>query len=56
VIQPGRPDLLATAIRDAVAGKYDLAEMGRRGRAYVEAEADQRLAIERYRRLLAELV
>ena len=30
-------------------GEHDLAEMGRRGRAYVEAEADREVAIGRYR-------
>jgi glycosyltransferase involved in cell wall biosynthesis len=56
VIQPGRPDLLAGAIRELASGKHDLEEMGRRGRAYVEAEADREIAVGRYRRLLAELV
>jgi glycosyltransferase involved in cell wall biosynthesis len=55
VIPPGRPDLLATTIRDLAAGRHDLEEMGRRGRAYVEAEADRSVAVGRYRRLLAEL-
>ena len=55
VIPPGRPDLLATTIRELAAGEHDLDEMGRRGRAYVEAEADRTIAIGRYRRLLAEL-
>ena len=30
--------------------------MGERGREYVAAEADRRVAVERYRRLLRELV
>ena len=55
VIPPGRPDLLATTIRELAAGEHDLEEMGRRGRAYVETEADRTVAISRYRRLLAEL-
>jgi colanic acid biosynthesis glycosyl transferase WcaI len=56
VLPPGRPDLLAATIRELVEGKHDLEEMGRLGRAYVEAEADSEVAVERYRRLLAELV
>jgi len=56
VLPPGRPDLLAETIREFVAGEHDLEEMGRRGRAYVEAEADRDVAMERYRSLLAELV
>ena len=55
VIPPGRPDLLAAALRDLASGTHDLDEMGRRGRAYVEAEADREIAVERYRRLLAGL-
>ena len=37
-------------------GVHDLDELGRRGRAYVEAEADREIALERYRRELAELL
>jgi glycosyltransferase involved in cell wall biosynthesis len=55
VVPPGRPELLARAIRDAHDGKYDLADMGARGRAWVEKEADRSVAIERYRELLREL-
>jgi len=55
VLPPGRPDLLASTIRELAAGEHDLEEMGKRGRAYVEAEADREIAIGRYRRLLAEL-
>jgi len=55
VVPPGRPELLARAIRDAHDGKHDLAEMGRRGRAWVEREADRSVAVQRYRDLLAEL-
>ena len=55
VVPPGRPDLLAGAIRDAHAGRLDLEEMGRRGREYVTAEADRLIAIGRYRDLLLEL-
>lgn len=56
VLSAGRPDLLADAIRAAVAGAYDLEEMGRRGRAWVEANADKVIAIERYRALLDEML
>jgi colanic acid biosynthesis glycosyl transferase WcaI len=55
VIEPGRPDLLAGAIRDAYAGEVDLAEMGRSGRAYVETEIDRSVALSRYRALLDEV-
>jgi colanic acid biosynthesis glycosyl transferase WcaI len=55
VIPPGRPELLARAIRDAHDGKYDLVEMGQRGREWVEREADRSVAVRRYRDLLGEL-
>jgi colanic acid biosynthesis glycosyl transferase WcaI len=55
VVPPGEPDRVAAAIRSFAAGEHDLAEMGRRGRAYVEAEADRNVAFARYRNLLAEL-
>jgi colanic acid biosynthesis glycosyl transferase WcaI len=56
VIEPGRPELLAETIRAAAAGEYDLEEMGRRGRAWVEANAARQVAMGRYRALLGELV
>ena len=56
VVPPGRPDLLAAAIRAAAAGEHDLAEMGRRGRAWVEANADREIALGRYRAELAALL
>ncbi len=56
VVPPGRPELVAQVIRDANDGKLPLAEMGARGRAYVEREADRGVAFERYRALLAEAV
>jgi colanic acid biosynthesis glycosyl transferase WcaI len=56
VVPPGRPELLARAIRDAYDGKLDLEGMGRRGREYVTSEADRQIAIARYRSLLFELV
>jgi colanic acid biosynthesis glycosyl transferase WcaI len=55
VVPPGRPELLARAIRDAHDGKYDLTEMGRRGREWVEREADRSVALRRYSDLLREL-
>ena len=56
VVPPGRPELVAQAIRDAHDGVYDLEEMGRRGREYVQSEADRGVAVARYRELLRELV
>jgi glycosyltransferase involved in cell wall biosynthesis len=55
VVPPGRPELLARAIRDAHDGRYDLVEMGQRGRDWVEREADRSVAVRRYRELLGEL-
>jgi glycosyltransferase involved in cell wall biosynthesis len=55
VVPPGRPELLARAIRDAHDGRYDLQAMGERGRAWVEREADRSVAVRRYRDLLFEL-
>jgi colanic acid biosynthesis glycosyl transferase WcaI len=55
VVPPGRPELVAQALRDAHDGVYDLDEMGRRGREYVQREADRSVAIDRYRRLLHDL-
>jgi len=56
VVPPGRPELVARAIRDAYDGKLDLEDMGRRGREYVTAEADRAVAVGRYRSVLRELV
>jgi colanic acid biosynthesis glycosyl transferase WcaI len=56
VVPPGRPEVLAAAIRRAYGGELDLDAMGRRGRDYVTAEADERVAVGRYRALLRELV
>jgi glycosyltransferase involved in cell wall biosynthesis len=55
VVPPGRPELVAGVIRDAVEGRMSLDGMGARGRAWVEREADQEVAFDRYRRLVAEL-
>jgi len=56
VVPPGRPDLLAAAIRSVAGGQHDLEEMGGRGRAWVEANADRRIALRRYEEELAELL
>ena len=56
VVPPGRPDLVAQAIRAAREGQLPLDEMGRNGRAYVEQYADRRIALRRYRELLDEVV
>jgi colanic acid biosynthesis glycosyl transferase WcaI len=56
VVPPGRPELLAAAMRRAHDGEYDLEDMGRRAREYAAAEADRSVAVDRYRELLAELV
>jgi colanic acid biosynthesis glycosyl transferase WcaI len=55
VVPPGRPELLARAIRDARDGKYDLEGMGRLGREWVITEGDRDVAVGRYRELLREL-
>ena len=56
LVPPGRPELIAAAIRNAHDGRYDLDEMGRRGREYAETEAARGVALGRYRELLQELV
>jgi colanic acid biosynthesis glycosyl transferase WcaI len=56
VVPPGRPEHLAAEIRRAYDGAYDLEAMGRRGREYVAAEADRRVAVARYAELLRGLV
>jgi glycosyltransferase involved in cell wall biosynthesis len=56
VVPPGRPELLAEAIRDFHDGKHDLEELGRRGREYVLAESDRSVAVARYRSLFHDLV
>jgi putative colanic acid biosynthesis glycosyltransferase WcaI len=55
VVPPGRPELLARAIRDAHDGRYDLEAMGERGRAWVVQEGDRSVAVGRYRDLLLGL-
>jgi glycosyltransferase involved in cell wall biosynthesis len=56
VVEPGRPELLATTIRRAHDGEFDLVEMGRRAREYVVAEADRPIAVRRYRDVLLEVI
>jgi putative colanic acid biosynthesis glycosyltransferase WcaI len=56
VIPPGRPELVAAAIREAHGGRHDLERMGQLGREYATAEADREVALERYRAVLGELV
>jgi colanic acid biosynthesis glycosyl transferase WcaI len=55
VVPPGRPELLARAVRDAHDGRYDLERMGQLGREWVTTEADRNVAVGRYRELLFEL-
>jgi glycosyltransferase involved in cell wall biosynthesis len=56
VLPPGRPELVAGAIRDAMAGVHPLDDMGARGRRFVEQEADREVAFDRYRRVVSETV
>jgi glycosyltransferase involved in cell wall biosynthesis len=56
VLPPGRPELVAGVIRDVVEGRLGLEGMGDRGREWVEREADRRVAFDRYRRLVADVV
>jgi glycosyltransferase involved in cell wall biosynthesis len=56
VVPPGRPELLAGVLRDAAEGRLDLEEMGRRGRAWVEQEADRAVATSRYRAVVEEIL
>jgi glycosyltransferase involved in cell wall biosynthesis len=55
VVRPGDPFALARAIRAAHDGEFDLAEMGRRARAFAESEADRAIAIRRYGDVIHEL-
>jgi colanic acid biosynthesis glycosyl transferase WcaI len=56
VVPPGNPDALAGLLRAAVDGALALDDLGARGRAYAEEEADRRVAVERYRALLGEVL
>jgi colanic acid biosynthesis glycosyl transferase WcaI len=55
VVRPGDPFALAAVIRAAHDGEYDLEEMGRRARAFAEAESDRSIAVKRYRAVIDEL-
>jgi putative colanic acid biosynthesis glycosyltransferase WcaI len=55
LVPPGNPFALAAAMRAAHDGEYDLAEMGRRARAFAETESDRKIAVQRYRDVLHEL-
>jgi colanic acid biosynthesis glycosyl transferase WcaI len=55
LVPPGNPFALAAAMRAAHDGEYDLAEMGRRARAFAECESDRTIAVQRYRDVLHEL-
>jgi colanic acid biosynthesis glycosyl transferase WcaI len=55
VVPPGRPTELARAIRAFHDGEHDLAEMGRRARAFAETETDRSIAVSRYEAVLEEL-
>jgi glycosyltransferase involved in cell wall biosynthesis len=55
LVPPGNPFALARAIRAAHDGEYDLAEMGRRARAFAESQADRTIAVRRYLDVLSEL-
>jgi glycosyltransferase involved in cell wall biosynthesis len=56
VVPPARPELLAAAIRDLHGRREELDELGRKGRRYVEAEADRGVAHARYRAVVGELL
>src|SRR5262249_55222302 len=54
VVRPGDPFGLARAIRAAHDGEYDLAEMGKRARAFAETEAAGSTGTARSETVLAE--
>jgi glycosyltransferase involved in cell wall biosynthesis len=56
VIRPGDPAQLAETIRSLASSRDELPKMGKRGRAYAEANADRSIAVERYRALLREVL
>jgi glycosyltransferase involved in cell wall biosynthesis len=56
VLPPARPELVAGAIRELRARRGDLADLGAKARRYVETEADRRVAHERYRAVIRELL
>ena len=56
VVAPGKPELVASVIRDVVEGTTSLAGMGDRGRAHVVREGDRSIALARYRAMLGDVV
>jgi colanic acid biosynthesis glycosyl transferase WcaI len=56
VVPPGRPELLARAIREVYDGRVDLKRMGASARRYAVAEANRDVAIDRYRTLIGAVV
>jgi glycosyltransferase involved in cell wall biosynthesis len=56
VVSASDPSAVASAIRAAVNGEHDLAEMGRRGREWVETNATRDAALARYKQLLADVI
>jgi glycosyltransferase involved in cell wall biosynthesis len=56
VVPPNDPQRVADVLRDAHGGRLDLEAMGSRGRDWVAREGDRQVALERYRRLIGELV
>ena len=55
VIAPGRPDLVAGAIRQLREARHDLERMGRLGLQFAQGEATHEIAFRRYRTLIAEM-
>ena len=56
VVPPGRPELVAGAVRDLLERRHELEAMCGRGRASATANADRAVAVDRYRDLLGSLV
>ena len=56
VLPPGRPELVAASIRELYEHRMELPELGAKGRAYVELEADRAVAHARYRLVIDELL
>jgi colanic acid biosynthesis glycosyl transferase WcaI len=56
VVSPGRPELLAQAIRAARDSRLDLAAMGARGRSYVIDHADRAGAVTQYRAVFDDVL
>jgi colanic acid biosynthesis glycosyl transferase WcaI len=55
-VPPDRPDLIAAAIRRAIAGELPLEEFGARGLEYARARGDRSVAVDRYRQLFDEML